>query len=103
MGSVSKVVDSDKEFEKIHVSDGDNNEGNNTPSLASYDISRLKFEIGIIFTTRDELKKVFQNHVIHEKRGVKFTEIDLRRIYSMCGDGHYEWRIHVLKTFEGNF
>lgn len=59
--------------------------------------------LNMICSTSDQFKKVVQYYAIHEKRGVKFTKFDLRRVYGKCDNENCGWKIHALKTLEGNF
>lgn len=69
-----EVLYSDKEFDEFLDSSEDGNDGNNTLALAPCDIRRPNFEFGMVFVCRDDFKNVVQNHVIHQKREVKFTK-----------------------------
>ncbi|KAK4391946.1 hypothetical protein Sango_1972400 [Sesamum angolense] len=55
------------------------------------------FEIGMIFSTKKELRDAVHCHAVSTKRSLKIIKNDKRRIYAKCLGEGCEWRLNALK------
>ncbi|KAG8372051.1 hypothetical protein BUALT_Bualt12G0026400 [Buddleja alternifolia] len=56
------------------------------------------FELGMLFSTKDEFKCVVNNHAVKTRRSLKITKNDCRRMYARCVREGCNWRINALKV-----
>ncbi|KAI3447350.1 hypothetical protein Pfo_004015 [Paulownia fortunei] len=90
------IVDNNNDFDKNRVFDGEDNR----PSHPIFNLVMVfdhTFEIGMIFGTKAEFRKVVQSHTIRTKRTLKFIKNDKIRVYVRCSGEECEWRINALK------
>ncbi|KAI3467885.1 hypothetical protein Pfo_024548 [Paulownia fortunei] len=78
------------------VSDGDD-DGPSHPVFNPVMVFVPTFEIGMIFGTKNEFRKVVQSYAIRTKRTLKFIKNDKIRVYVRCSGEEYEWKINALK------
>ncbi|KAL8477093.1 hypothetical protein ACS0TY_029415 [Phlomoides rotata] len=52
----------------------------------------------MIFSARDEFKKVVQSYAIKTKRSIKFTKTAPTRVYAKCSDDDCGWKAHLIKV-----
>ncbi|KAH6764087.1 hypothetical protein C2S51_015336 [Perilla frutescens var. frutescens] len=67
------------------------------PVFNSVAIFHPDFSCGMIFSSKDQFKKVVQSHVINNKRSVKFTKNAPNRCYARCIDEDCPWKINLTK------
>ncbi|XP_051113719.1 uncharacterized protein LOC127239558 [Andrographis paniculata] len=68
------------------------------PKFNPLNVYTPRFDIGMIFATRDEVKRAIQSHATSERRSVAFTKIDKRRLYARCKEPNCEWKINAVKV-----
>ncbi|KAL0448527.1 UNVERIFIED_CONTAM: hypothetical protein Slati_1409100 [Sesamum latifolium] len=56
------------------------------------------FELGMIFSTKDEFRTAVQSHAIQTKRNIKFTKNDKKYVHAKCFDKECNWRIHACQV-----
>ncbi|KAL0342518.1 UNVERIFIED_CONTAM: hypothetical protein Scaly_1914400 [Sesamum calycinum] len=61
-----------------------------------------KFDLGMMFSTKNEFRVAVQSHAIKTRRNVKLTKNDKRRIYAKCVEEGCEWRINTLAVGSTN-
>ncbi|XP_051143934.1 uncharacterized protein LOC127260266 [Andrographis paniculata] len=98
------IVGSDEEWEELFDSEDEGTvrrRGVSTtfPKFNPLDVYAPRFEIGMIFATRDEVKRAIQSYAISERRSVAFTKIDKRR-YARCKEKepNCEWKSNAVKV-----
>ncbi|KAL0337541.1 UNVERIFIED_CONTAM: hypothetical protein Scaly_2029200 [Sesamum calycinum] len=55
-----------------------------------------KFDLGMMFSSKNEFRVAVQSHAVKTMRNVKITKDDNRRIYARCVEEGCEWRINAL-------
>ncbi|KAL0320252.1 UNVERIFIED_CONTAM: hypothetical protein Sradi_5286700 [Sesamum radiatum] len=100
------VVVSEADMDEHRVSD-DDDKGDEHTVFNPTQIYDPSLELGMIFSSKAEFKKVVQSHGISHKRSLKFTKND-SRVYCVCTGEGCEWKIHATKiknkqTFQINF
>ncbi|KAL0358295.1 UNVERIFIED_CONTAM: hypothetical protein Sangu_0678900 [Sesamum angustifolium] len=79
------VVDNEGDLDE--AKDFDNGEGDD-PSYPVFNLEETydpTFELGMMFSNKDELKKALHSHAIKSKRTLKFIKNDKIRVYAECG------------------
>ncbi|XP_073133760.1 uncharacterized protein [Henckelia pumila] len=99
MGSDDEdVIDTD-DFRSCEKSDGDK-DLKNFPVFSTTDQYDPIFELGMLFSTKNELRHARHSHAIKTMRNLKITKNDKIRMYAKCADRKCEWRLHALKITE---
>ncbi|XP_057798451.1 uncharacterized protein LOC131014474 [Salvia miltiorrhiza] len=95
--------ESDQEADVVHTnfdeykdSDGELEAASN-PVFNPEVIFEPDFELGMIFTSREQFRKAVQSHAIRTKRSLKFTKTAPTRVYVKCEDKECNWSIHLTK------
>ncbi|KAL0355810.1 UNVERIFIED_CONTAM: hypothetical protein Sradi_4027900 [Sesamum radiatum] len=86
---------SEDDFDSEVGSDAEGKQSN--PVFNPTNIFEPKFEIGMIFSTKKELREAVHCHAVSTKRSLKITKNDKRRIYAKCLGEGCEWRLNALK------
>ncbi|KAG8379461.1 hypothetical protein BUALT_Bualt07G0090900 [Buddleja alternifolia] len=106
---VEKEPSSDSEGEESEdlVNNGDNfssgkdsdNEGGEQDIIFNpRDKYDPPFELGMLFSTKDEFKCSVNNHAVKTRRSLEITKNDCRRMYARCVREGCNWRINALKV-----
>ncbi|KAL2249690.1 UNVERIFIED_CONTAM: hypothetical protein Sindi_2442700 [Sesamum indicum] len=56
------------------------------------------FTLGMMFSTKGELRNAIQSHAIKTRRHIICTKSDPSRYYAKCGDTNCDWRLHARKV-----
>ncbi|KAL8472249.1 hypothetical protein ACS0TY_029459 [Phlomoides rotata] len=93
-GDSDVACDGDR-LDEMRISDNDEHD---SPIVFNPDIIfNPSFELGMIFGSKDEFRKVVQSHAIQSRRTLHFPKNDKIRIYARCrGDG-CDWGINLVK------
>lgn len=90
------VVHEDRGFDEHKLSDGER-EGPNHSIFNPEVIFEPEFELGMIFSSKNEFKMAVQSLAIKTKRSLKFTKFAPTRMYVVCEDPKCRWNIHLNK------
>ncbi|CAL9026376.1 unnamed protein product [Prunus brigantina] len=90
--------DSDTKFEKeldspYYSSDEEGERRRKFPEFCMSDLDNPKFERGMLFGSKEVLKKVVQNYAVQGNYHIKFVKNDKRRITAQCKN--CTWKIHA--------
>ncbi|KAL0458735.1 UNVERIFIED_CONTAM: hypothetical protein Slati_0500700 [Sesamum latifolium] len=75
--------------------EGDNAVGNTTFNPNHF--FDPKYELGMIFGTKEEFRESIHSHAILTHRNIKIVKNDKLRCYAKCMTEGCEWRVHALK------
>ncbi|KAL0406347.1 UNVERIFIED_CONTAM: hypothetical protein Slati_3948600 [Sesamum latifolium] len=90
------VLGSDCDLDKNKVSDDEQAE-TSYPIFNPVQIFDPTFLLGMLFSTKSELKKAIQSHAIKTKRHIICTKSDPNMYYAKCGDKKCAWSLHARK------
>ncbi|XP_073152078.1 uncharacterized protein [Henckelia pumila] len=55
------------------------------------------FEMGMLFSTKKELRHAVHSHAIKTQRSINITKNDKIRLYAKCANMECGWKLHALK------
>ncbi|KAL0301960.1 UNVERIFIED_CONTAM: hypothetical protein Sradi_6472800 [Sesamum radiatum] len=93
--SDSEFCVSEDDFDSEVGSDAEGKQSN--PVFNPINKYEPNFEIGMIFSTKKELREAVHCHVVSTKMSLKIIKNDKRRIYAKCLGEDCEWRLNGLK------
>ncbi|KAL8479851.1 hypothetical protein ACS0TY_026700 [Phlomoides rotata] len=95
------IVYVERDFDEYKNSDGEQDE-RNYPVFNPEVIYEPEFELGMIFSNRDEFKKAVQSHAIKTKRSLIFSKTAPTRVYAKCSNEDCSWKVHLNKVKDEN-
>ncbi|XP_012836375.1 PREDICTED: uncharacterized protein LOC105957010 [Erythranthe guttata] len=91
------IMKSDDDFDSIKGSDNEK-ERPHFPVFNPIEIYRPTFELGMIFSTRTELRQSIHSHAIITRRSINITKNDKSRLHAKCVEKGCGWKLHALKV-----
>ncbi|KAL0327975.1 UNVERIFIED_CONTAM: hypothetical protein Scaly_2230100 [Sesamum calycinum] len=79
-------------------SDKDSDEGVGTkyPVFSNTETFDPKFDIGMLFSSKKQLRIAIHSHAVKTRRNIKITKNDNKRLYARCVEEGCEWKLHAL-------
>ncbi|KAL0449488.1 UNVERIFIED_CONTAM: hypothetical protein Slati_1505200 [Sesamum latifolium] len=96
------IIWSDDKLNSNKGSDEDEEKGETFPVFNPSCMFDPHFELGMIFSTKEEFRTAIQSHAIKAKRNIKFAKNDKKRVHAKCFDKDCPWRIHACRL-KGEF
>ncbi|KAL0406363.1 UNVERIFIED_CONTAM: hypothetical protein Slati_3950200 [Sesamum latifolium] len=91
---VDDIVTHNPPTESDEVEDGSSGSSKGRKMFWIFDPT---FLLGMLFSTKSELKKAIQSHAIKTKRHIICTKSDPNMYYAKCGDKKCAWSLHARK------
>ncbi|XP_012845746.1 PREDICTED: uncharacterized protein LOC105965720 [Erythranthe guttata] len=91
------IMKSDDDLDSNKGSDNEK-ERPNFPVFNPIEIYRPTFELGMIFSTRTELRQAIHSHAIITRRSINITKNDKSRLHAKCVEKGCGWKLHALKV-----
>ncbi|KAL0456172.1 UNVERIFIED_CONTAM: hypothetical protein Slati_0956400 [Sesamum latifolium] len=76
--------------------DSDEEGGPKYPVFSVTETFDPKFDIGMLFSSKNELREAIHSHAVKTRRNIKVTKNDKRRLYAKCVEEGCDWKLHAL-------
>ncbi|CAL2278488.1 unnamed protein product [Prunus armeniaca] len=87
-------TNSEKGFDSPNYSSNEEGERmRKFPEFCKFDLDNPKFEKGMLFGSKEVLKKAVKNYAVQGNYHIKFVKNDKRRIIAQCKN--YTWKMHA--------
>ncbi|KAL0301426.1 UNVERIFIED_CONTAM: hypothetical protein Sradi_6419400 [Sesamum radiatum] len=76
--------------------DSDEGDGPKYPVFSDIETFDPRFEIGMLFSSKKEVRNAIHSHAVKTRRNIKITKNDKRRLYARCVEEGCDWKLHAL-------